>query len=437
MTTPHIPSAPTSWPGTQLSLPSPLADVVRSLEANLAVPAPTGTALALQVLSAALGPAAQLVEGATAPLSVELNTLVLAPPGSTVSLARQALLGPLLAVQDELWWLAGEEPPSLLLSGSLPNPAEEKARRHPVVLLTAPTFEELQATMARTFGGSVLTIHDAGSFERFWHDLQADNNGSRWRIFQQLLAGRAKVAKQGVPRREVVNLLVEARPGTRAGREFLTGLAADLSSRFLVADAGPRPTSWPAAPALPPALAEAWAELVQCVFARRGGPAPLSVTVSPEASRLFNEFHTELLAQEPPWPAAVQDVVYGWPTLARRIALVLHLAGDEVEQPLLAAHAQAGIALARSYGGTLLALHEAAERELLEAGQLADRQRVVAKLKQSGEVDFRTLYRALPDPSPTRWTPVLDGLVVDGLVVELPDGKFSLAEHQLRRLVTV
>ena len=396
-----------------------------------------GTALVLQVLAAALGPAAQLVEGAAAPLSVELNTLVLAPPGSTVSLASQALLAPLLAVQDEMWWLAGEEPTSLLLSASCPDPAADRARQQPVVLLTAPTFDELQATMARTFGGSVLTVHDAGSFERFWHDLQADNNGSRWRIFQQLLAGRAKVPKQGVPRREVVTLLLEVRPDAPAGREFLTGLSADLSARFLVVDAGPRPTSWPAAPALPPALAEAWAELVRRVFARRGGPAPLSVTVSPEASRLFNMFHTELLAQEPPWPAAVEEVVYGWPTLARRIALVLHLAGDEVEQPLQAAHAQAGITLARSYGGAMLALHEAAERELLEAGQLADRQRVVAKLKQLGEVDFRTLYRALPDPSPTRWTPVLDGLVVDGLVVELPDGKFSLAEHQLRRLVTV
>jgi hypothetical protein len=388
------------------------------------------------VLSAALGPAAQLVEGAAAPLSAELNTLVFAPPGSTVSLAQQALLGPLLAVQDELWALAGEEPPSLLLSGSDINPTEEKARRHPVVLLTAPTFEELQAAMARSFDGAVLAVHDPGAWDRFWLDLQADNNGSRWRIFQQLLAGRAKVPKEGVPRREAVHLLIEARPDA-PGREFLTGISADLSTRFLVVDAGPRPTRWPAAPALPSALAEAWAELVRRVVARRGGPAPLSVTVSPEASRLFNQSYTELLAQEPPWPAAVQDVVFGWPTMARRIALVLHQAGDDVEQPLQPTHAQAGVALARSYGGAMLTLHEAAERELLEAGQLADRQRVVAKLKQLGQTDLRTLCRSFNDQSYARWEPVVEGLAADGLVLELPDGKFSLAEHQLRRLFVV
>ena len=418
-------------------LPTPLGDLVRCLQDRFDLPGSVCAAIALQALSAALGPAAQLIEGAAAPLSAELNGLVIAPPGSTVSLARQALLAPLLMVQDELWWLAGEEPPALLLAGSHTNPAEVLARQRPVVLVTAPTFEELQAAMPRSFDGSVCAVYDAGSFERFWFDLQADNNGSRWRIFQQLLAGRAKVPKEGVPRREVVTLLIEARIDAPAGQAFLTGLSADLGTQFLVADAGPRPTSWPADPTLPADLAERWADLIRRIFARRGASSPLLVKVSPEASRFFNEFHTELLAHEPPWPGAVENVVYCWPTMARRLALVLHQAGDDVEQPLLAAHAQAGIQLARGFGGAMLRLHEAAERELLEAGQLADRQRLLAKLKQLGEVDFRTLYRALPNPSPTRWWPVLEKLIGEGFVVELPDGKFSLAEHQLRRLVTV
>ncbi|NBP86873.1 MAG: hypothetical protein EBU54_17495, partial [Mycobacteriaceae bacterium] len=98
-------------------------------------------------------------------------------------------------MQNQLWALAGEEPPSLLLSGSHTNPAEVRARQQPVVLLTAPTFDELQAALPRSFDGSVLVALDAGSFGRFLPDLQADNNGSRWRIFQQLLAGRVKVPK--------------------------------------------------------------------------------------------------------------------------------------------------------------------------------------------------------------------------------------------------
>lgn len=437
MINPSLSVATANLPAVPAPLPGLLGALVGCLDDRLELPVPVGNALVLQVLSAATGPAAQLVEGATAPLAAELSALVVTPPGSTVALARQALLGPLVAVQNQLWALAGEEPPSLLLSGSHTNPAEVRARQQPVVLLTAPTFDELQAALPRSFDGSVLVALDAGSFGRFLPDLQADNNGSRWRIFQQLLAGRAKVPKQGVPRREVVNVLIEAQADAPAGREFLTGLSVDLSTRFLVVDAGPRPTRWPADPTLPTALAERWADLLRRVFARRGDPSPLVVTVSPEASRLFNAFHTELLAPDPLWPGAVEAVVYGWPTMARRLALVLHLAGDDVGEPLLATHAQAGIALARSFGRAMLGLHEAAERELREAGQLADRQRLLAKLKQLGEVDFRTLYRALPGQSTDRWWPVLERLVAEGFVVELPGGMFSLAEHQLRRLVTV
>ncbi|NDE96941.1 MAG: hypothetical protein EB034_01475 [Verrucomicrobia bacterium] len=295
MATANLPAVPAPLPGL-------LGALVGCLDDRLELPVPVGNALVLQVLSAATGPAAQLVEGATAPLAAELSALVVTPPGSTVALARQALLGPLVAVQNQLWALAGEEPPSLLLSGSHTNPAEVRARQQPVVLLTAPTFDELQAALPRSFDGSVLVALDAGSFGRFLPDLQADNNGSRWRIFQQLLAGRAKVPKQGVPRREVVNVLIEAQADAPAGREFLTGLSADLSTRFLVVDAGPRPTRWPADPTLPTALAERWADLLRRVFARRGDPSPLGVKVSPEASRLFNAFHTELLAPDPLWP---------------------------------------------------------------------------------------------------------------------------------------
>ena len=73
MTNPPIPSAPTIWPGDQLALPSLLDSVVRALEANLALPPAVGTAVVIQVLSSALGPAARLVEGAAAPLSAELS----------------------------------------------------------------------------------------------------------------------------------------------------------------------------------------------------------------------------------------------------------------------------------------------------------------------------------------------------------------------------
>ena len=78
-----------------------------------------------------------------------------------------------------------------------------------------------------------------------------------------------------------------------------------------------------------------------------------------------------------------------------------------------------------------------AERERFVARQLEDRQRVLAKLKQLGETTFRDLYRSFDDQSVARWEPLLDGLLAEGLVVELPDGRISLAEHQLRRLVTV
>jgi len=431
------PSTPTICPGSQLILPRLLAEVVSSLETHLALPPAVSIAVALQALSAALGPAARLADGAAAPLPAELNTLVLAPPGSTFPVARDGVFDPLNALQSELWDLAGEEP-TLLLQPEQPNdPALARARRQPVALLSAPTFSEVQAALSRSFDGSLLAVLDTGAFERFWPDVQADCNGSRWRILQQLLAGQTKVPRQGVPRREVVSLFIEARPETRAARELLTRLPADLSTRFLVVDAGPRPASWPACATLPPAVAESWADLVRRVFARRGEPGPRRVTLSAEASRQFGEFHTELLRQEPPWSGAVEAVVHGWPRLARRLALVIHQADEDVDQPLSDTQAQTGIALARTFGAGLLELHAAAERELREANRLMDRQQVIARLKQLGVADFRTIYRKLPQQSAARWWPVLEGLVAEGLVLELSEGKFSLTEHQLHRLVTV
>ena len=417
-------------------LPGVLNEIVEALGDHLAVSPGVGTALIIQTLSSALGPAARLVDGQGSPLPAELNTVVIAPPGSTVSLARQALLSPLLAIQDDLWALAGEQPPSILLPDRHQEPVEDRASKQPVAILAAPMFDELQAALVRSFDGSVLAVYDPGSFDRFWPDLQADNNGSRWRSCQQLMAGRMKVPKQGVPRREVVHLLIETRPDAPAGRGFLTGLPAEFFTRLLLVNAGPRPTRWPADPALPTELADAWAELVRNILARRGAP-PQLIPISPEAGQIFSLFHTEMLGHQPPWPDSVEEIVFGWPILARRLALVLHQAGDDLEQPLQADQARAGIALARNFGGAILAIREAAARELAEAGQLADRQRLVAKLKKMGEVDFRSLYRVLPGQSPARWWPVLESLLADGLVVELPEGKYSLAEHQLRRLLTV
>lgn len=426
-TTPPTPSAPAATPVISAPLPGLLGELVRCLDDRLAVPAPVGSALVIQALSAALGPSARLVDDPAPSLPVELNTFVLAAAGSTLPLAWQALLAPLLALQDALWSLAGEQPTSH------PDPVEDQARERPLVLLNAPSFEELQAAGGRSFDGSLFVVHDAGSWERFWPDVQAPNNGSRLRLLLRLLAGQAKVTKPGVPRREIITLLVEVRPDAPAWQEFVTHLPADLCSRVLVVDAGPRPTHWPIAPTLPEDLINRWAELVKRVFAQRGRPAAL-VSVSPGARRHFHQFHRELLARAPGWAASVQDQVFGWPVMARRIALVLQQAGEDASQPLQPAHALAGIALARGYGGAMLGLREAAERKLREAGQLADRQRLIASFKKLGETDFRSVYRCMSDQSPARWAPVLDGLLADGIVLELPNGKFSLAEHQLHRL---
>ena len=84
MTNPLAPSTPAIWPGGHLVLPPLLDHVVRSLDANLALPPAAGTAFVLQVLSAALGAAAQLVEGAAAPLSAELSAECAMPRPSTM-----------------------------------------------------------------------------------------------------------------------------------------------------------------------------------------------------------------------------------------------------------------------------------------------------------------------------------------------------------------
>ncbi|MEN9632251.1 MAG: hypothetical protein RL077_655, partial [Verrucomicrobiota bacterium] len=74
MTNPPIPATPTSWPGSHLVLPSLLGSVVRSLEANLALPPAVGTAVALQAVSAAIGAAAVLRDDPAPPLTPSLHT---------------------------------------------------------------------------------------------------------------------------------------------------------------------------------------------------------------------------------------------------------------------------------------------------------------------------------------------------------------------------
>lgn len=418
-------------------LPASVGEIVLHLEHSFAVPASAGTAIALQTLSSALGPGAQLVEGAATPLSAALNTLIATPAGSTIALARQALLSPLLAVQNKMWALAGEEPPLLLDPSDGLAAADGRARQLPVVVQTEPDYADLQAALERSFDRTVFTVHDAGSWARFWPELQADRNGSRLRIYLQLLAGRSRLPRQGKPIREVITTLMEARPQSLALHEFIAALPPDLASRFLAVDLGTAPVTWPAETGLPPILADQWSDLVRRLFARRGTGVPQLVTVGDDSRRLLNQFHMEMLAQVADRPVAEQELMLNWPTLARRIALMLHQTEDNVNQPIQPAHALAGISLALGYGGQMLTWRGRAERERLAARQLEDRQRVLAKLKQLGETEFRTLYRCFDNQAIARWAPVLDGLLAEGLVIELPDGRISLAEHQLRRLVCV
>lgn len=418
-------------------LPSQLDELICCLETRLAVPTSAATALALQTLSSALGSSAQLVEGAATPLSAELNALVVAAPGTTVPLARQVLMAPLLAVQADLWERAEAEPTRVFEPDGATTPADDLVRQQAVIVLNAPDYTELQASLERSFDKTVFTVHDAGAWERFWPGLMADRNSSRLRIFLRLLAGCSRLPKLGKPGREIITTFIEARPQSLALHEFIAALSPDLASRFLAVDLGNNPVTWPVETELPPALADQWSDLVKRLFDRRAAGAPQVVTVGDDARRLLHQFHKELLAQVADRPAAEQELMLNWPTLARRIALVLHQVDDNENEPLQPAHALAGIALALSYGGQMLSWRGRAERERLAARQLEDRQRVLAKLKQHGETSFRDLYRSFDDQSIARWGPVLEKLLAEGLVVELPDGRISLAEHQLRRLVTV
>ena len=436
MTTPSTPSTPPRWHSDQLALPVLLGSVIHALEDRLALPPGVATVLSIQVLSAALGPAAQLMDGVAPPLCAELSTLVIAPPGSTVPLARQALLAPLHAVQDELWTLAETEPSLLVEADGCAVPAKAALRQRAVMMLNDPDYAELQAALARSFDGTLLTVHDAGAWERFWPELQAGRNGSRMQMYTRLLAGCTRLPKEGKPRREIITAFMEARTQSLALREFIATLPPDLAARFLVVDLGTAPVAWPD-PTLPPTLADQWADLVRRLIGRRATGVPQQVMLTEGACRLFHQFHKELLPQVADKPVAEQELMLNWPTLARRIALVLHQVEDDENQPLQPAHALAGITLALDYGRQMLIWRGRAERERLAARQLEDRQRVLTKLQQLGETSFRDLYRSFDDQSIARWGPVLDGLLAEGLVVELPDGQISLAEHQLRRLVCV
>ncbi|NBR86982.1 MAG: DUF3987 domain-containing protein [Proteobacteria bacterium] len=317
------------------------------------------------------------------------------------------------------------------------TPAADRARQQAVIVLNDPDYADLQAALERSFDRTVFTVHDAGTWEAFWSRLKADRNCSRLRIYLRLLAGCSRLPKHGKPIREVITTFMEARPQALALHEFIAALPPELASRFLAVDFGNPPVTWPAATELPSALADQWSALVGRLFEQRGAGGPQLVTVGEDARRLLNQFHKELLAQVADRPVAEQELMLHWPTLARRIALVLHQVEENVNQPLQSAHAIAGITLALNYGGQMLSWRGRAERERFVARQLEDRQRVLAKLKKLGDTTFRDLYRSFDDQSVARWEPVLDGLLAEGLVVELPDGRISLAEHQLRRLVTV
>ena len=115
------PSAPL-LPLPLTRLPPLLADIARALEAGLGLPPVVTVAIELQILSSAVGPAVQLHEEGTLPLTPDLSALLAAAPGSSLPWAVDALLTPLRGLQAELWKLHAEEP-SLLIDRIQPaNP---------------------------------------------------------------------------------------------------------------------------------------------------------------------------------------------------------------------------------------------------------------------------------------------------------------------------
>ena len=157
-TTSTIPSTPALWPDGQLVLPPLLSSVVRSLEANLALPPTVGTAVALQAVSAAIGAAAVLRDDPAPPLTSSLHTIIAAGAGSTLPLALDVVLAPLRIMQAELNALAATGPAMLAAEPRL-RAMEQRACLTPVILVEDAQFSALLAAPPRAFDRCVLATY--------------------------------------------------------------------------------------------------------------------------------------------------------------------------------------------------------------------------------------------------------------------------------------
>jgi len=417
-------ATPTITPVEPLALPPVLGEVVSSLETNLSLPPAVGIAVALQTVSAAVGAAAVLRDDPAPPLSPSLHTFVAASAGSILPRALDAVLAPLRVIQGEFLALAASGPPQLARAGNPPATFEERARLLPVILAEDLTFADFMAAPARAFDGHVFHCQGAAAWGRLWTELAATPNGSRQRLFLQCLAGSGPASQGGV------SLLAELRPGSLAWAGLVDFLPADVCQRSLILDAGLAPACSAEDAALPAAVAEAWEERLRELFQLRGLDTPLAVTVSAPARAAFRRFHAELVKETVSLPAASLELVFGWPALARRLALLLHLVGTDAG-PLDEATAVTAIALARFYGEHLLSLRDAARLQLEAQALQADCDRLLRALQQLGTATRRQIFRNFHGQSYERWNKALMVLLEDGRVIEPSVCQFTLPESQL------
>ena len=108
---------------------------------------------------------------------------------------------------------------------------------------------------------------------------------------------------------------------------------------------------------------------------------PRDVPLSAAARAAFRRFHAELVASASSWPDRHHELVFGWPMLARRLALLLHLSAV-VDDQVSETNAETGVALARFYGSHLLSLRDAARLRLEQATLEADCERLLTALQQ-------------------------------------------------------
>ena len=427
MTNPPIP--PASWPGSQIFQLPLLGSVVQDLEANLALPPAVGVALALQAVSAAVGSAAVLRDDPAPPLAASLHTVIAANPGSTMPLALDVILSPLRSMQVQLNQMAATGP-SMLAGDPALRARELRACMSPVILAQDVPFSGLMSAPARAFDGCVLATFSAVAWSHLWTELSAAPNGSRRHLFLQALTGHAPLDKGRPLRTGTLSLLAEVRPDSESWSGLVDFLPADLCQRSLVVNVGLGPATPRGNAALPPELADAWADRLQQLFQERGRDMPGDVPLSAAAQSSFRQFHAELVAGASSSPVQNHELIFGWPMLARRLALLLHLA-DYADGPLSGKIAEAGIALSRFYGSHLLSLRDAARLQLEQAALEADCDRLLNALRQFPSVKRRQLFRKFNGQSYERWNKVLEVLVRRGLAVEVAYDEFAVAENLL------